>query len=116
MASRPDGLYDMVECGMNWRSLQADGAREGAGLRREVIRRDDVELRRGDGVEGCQTFVYEDDLPAYAGCTLRLTRLADATAGSSESDPGAIVDEIYESLFSVKAPVIAPSAAMAAGA
>ena len=64
MAGRPRGLYDMVECGLNWRSLQADGAREGAGLRREVIRRDDVGLRRGDGVEGCQTFVYQDDLPA----------------------------------------------------
>ena len=116
MAGRPRGLYGMIECGLNWRSLQADGTRAGAILRREVIRRDDVKLRRGDGVEECQTFVYQDDLPAYAGCTLRLTRLADATAGSSESDPGAIVDEIYESLFSVKAPVIAPSAATVAGA
>jgi heme-degrading monooxygenase HmoA len=35
-ASRPEALYSFLPCGMNWRSQQADGAREGALLRREV--------------------------------------------------------------------------------
>jgi heme-degrading monooxygenase HmoA len=94
--SRPDGLYDMTECGM-----QADGAREGALLRREVIRRDSVDLLRGEGIAGCQTFVYQDALPAFAGCTLRLSRLAHAS--SAPSDPDALVDETYQSLHAVRA-------------
>jgi quinol monooxygenase YgiN len=100
-AARPEGLYDMAECGMNWRSLQADGAREGSLLRREVIRRDNVDLLRGDGVAGCQTFVYQDALPAFSGCTLRLTRLVHAA--SAPPDPDALVDETYESLHAVRA-------------
>jgi len=113
-ASRPEGLYEMVECGMNWRSLQADGAREGDTLRREVIRHRDVELRSGSGIAGCQTFVYQDDLPAFAGCSLRLTRLADANAASDPA-PDAIVDETYRSLLFVKTAMTHP-AENAAGA
>jgi heme-degrading monooxygenase HmoA len=100
-AARPEGLYDMAECGMNWRSQQADGTREGGLLRREVIRRDSVDLLRGEGIAGCQTFVYQDALPAFAGCTLRLTRLAHASSAPSDSD--ALVDETYESLRVVRA-------------
>jgi len=107
-ASRSEGLYDMVECGMNWRSLQADGAREGALLRREVIRREGVDLLCGDSIAGCQTFVYQDDLPAFAGCTLRLTRLTRASLAVT-SDPDATVDETYASLHVVRA--LQPSAA-----
>lgn len=105
-AARPEGLYEMVECGMNWRSQQADGTREGAFLRREVIRRDNVDLLRGDGIDGCQTFVYQDALPAFAGCTLRLTRLAHTSAAAP--DPDDLVDETYESLHVVRA--LQPSA------
>ncbi len=116
-ASRPAGLYDMIACGMNWRSLQADGARDGGTLRREVIRGDQVELRRGDGIDGCQTFVYQDDLPAFAGCTLRLTRFAGVKAGTGEQDPDASVDEVYQSLFSMRAAAAAQqSSKTAAGA
>jgi heme-degrading monooxygenase HmoA len=100
-ANRPESLYDMAECGMNWRSVQVDGTREGAILRREVIRRDGVDLLRGEGVAGCQTFVYQDALPAFAGCTLRLTRLAHASSARSDAD--ALVDETYESLHAVRA-------------
>jgi heme-degrading monooxygenase HmoA len=116
MAGRPHGLYSMAKCGMNWRSQQADGARQGGTLRREVIRRPDVELRSGDEVAGSQTFVYQDGLPQFVGCTLRLTRLAGANAGTNAPDPGALVDETYESLFSVNAPLSQPSAQTAAGA
>jgi heme-degrading monooxygenase HmoA len=112
-AGRPDGLYDMVPCGMNWRSLQADGVRDGGILRREVIQGDAVALRSGSGVEGCQTYVYQDDLPEYRGCTLRLTRLSAAgpVAAAAEPDATAIVDEFYESLVSVRASAIAAPAA-----
>jgi heme-degrading monooxygenase HmoA len=113
-ASRPEGLYEMVECGMNWRSLQADGAREGDTLRREVIRHRLVGLRSGSGISGCQTLDYQDDLPAFAGCSLRLTRLADANAASDPA-PDAIVDETYRSLLSVKTAMTHP-AENAAGA
>jgi heme-degrading monooxygenase HmoA len=116
MAGRPQGLYSMAKCGMNWRSRQADGVREGATLRREVIRRSDLELRSGDEVAGSQTFVYHDDLPQFVGCTLRLTRLAGANVGTDAPDPGALVDETYVSLFSVNAPLAQSSAEAAAGA
>jgi heme-degrading monooxygenase HmoA len=112
MAGRPEGLYDMLDCGLNWRSLQADGAREGSLLRREIIRRPDVDLRRGQGVLGCQTFVYQDGLPAFAGCTLRLTRI-DPSRAADTPDPDAIADETYGQLFSVPAPAAQPSVASA---
>ncbi|HWC29082.1 MAG TPA: antibiotic biosynthesis monooxygenase family protein [Dehalococcoidia bacterium] len=100
MAGRPEGLYVMAECGLNWRSQQAHGAREGGILRREVIRRDDATLRAGTGILGCQTFVYQDELPAFTSATLRLTRISDATA-ASDSDANALFDETYTSLFVV---------------
>ena len=103
-AARPDGLYDMVPCGMNWRSLQADGSREGGIMRREVIRDDAVALRSGSGVEGCRTFVYQDDLPQYRGCTLRLTRLSAVTVAAA--DANVLVDELYKSLVSVRAAAV----------
>lgn len=103
MDGRPAGLYEMQRCGLNWRSAQADGARAGGLLRREVLRDGDVPLRSGPGVLGCQTFLYRDDLPDFAGATLRLTRVADAAAGTSDPEPGAITDEIYRSLVSVPA-------------
>jgi len=109
-ANRPEGLYDMVPCGMNWRSLQVDGAREGGILRREVLRTE-APLRRGAGIAGCQTFVYQDDLPAYQACTLRLTRLSNADPVAAEPEARAIVDELYESLVSVRAAVLFKPAA-----
>jgi heme-degrading monooxygenase HmoA len=110
-ASRPESLYSFVPCGMNWRSVQADGSREGALLRREVVRDELLALRSGAGVEGCQTYVFVDEEPAeYRGCTLRLTRLAGA---QSDQEPGSdgevLADELYESLMTVRAPGIAVS-------
>jgi quinol monooxygenase YgiN len=106
-ASRPAGLYAPVVCGMNWRSLQADGARAGGFLRREVVRGEDVPLRHGQGVDGCQTFVYRDDLPDFRGCTLRLTRVSAIVSFSPEPDPAA--DETYDSLLLVPAEAAARS-------
>jgi quinol monooxygenase YgiN len=104
-ASRPAGLYDMVPCGMNWRSLQADGAREGALLRREVVRDAALPLRGGDGVEGCQTYVYADeDLAQYSGCTLRLSRLAGPQPAETGPDAEVLADELFESLITVRSP------------
>jgi heme-degrading monooxygenase HmoA len=110
-ANRPESLYSFVPCGMNWRSVQADGAREGALLRREVIRDESLGLRSGSGIEGCQTYVFVDDQPGqYRGCTLRLTRLSgpqteDAPALESEVP----VDELYESLITIRAPGVTVS-------
>lgn len=101
-ASRPAGLYEMVECGMNWRSLQADGERSGGLFRREVIRGEDAALRQGEGISGCQTFLYQDELPAWAGCTLRLTRLRETTRRDSV-EPAAMVDDTFHSLVVVTA-------------
>jgi heme-degrading monooxygenase HmoA len=110
-ASRPESLYSFVPCGMNWRSVQADGAREGALLRREVIRDESLALRSGSGIEGCQTYVYVDDEPAqYRGCTLRLTRLSGP---QHEEVPApeceVLVDELYESLIIIRAPGVTVS-------
>jgi len=110
-AGRSEGLYDMVPCGMNWRSLQADGAREGAMLRREVVRAE-APLHHGAGIAGCQTFVYQDDLPAYQGCTLRLTRLRDAALSAADPNRAAIVDDLYESLVLVRASAVSEPAAL----
>jgi quinol monooxygenase YgiN len=109
IASRPSGLYDMVSCGMNWRSIQADGAREGALLRREVVRDESLPLRSGDGVEGCQTYAFADEEPPlYRGCTLRLTRLSGPQRDETP-DPAAelLADELYESLMAVRASAVA---------
>ena len=108
-ASRPAGLYEMVPCGMNWRSLQADGAREGALLRREVVRDEALLLRRGDGVHGCQTYVFADEEPApYRGCTLRLTRLSGPQRDETPAFAGEVLaDELYESLMAVRASGVA---------
>lgn len=110
-ASRPESLYGFVPCGMNWRSMQADGVREGALLRREVIRDESLGLRHGQGVEGCQTYVFVDEEPAlYRGCTLRLTRLAGALNEETPvSDADVVVDELYESLITVRAPGVSVS-------
>lgn len=110
-AGRPESLYSFVPCGMNWRSLQADGEREGALLRREVVRDESLALRRGEGVAGCQTYVYVDDDPAlYAGCSLRLTRLAGPQSDASPFSHGEVlVDELYESLILIRAPGVAVS-------
>ncbi len=106
IASRPKSLYDFVPCGMNWRSAEADGAHEGALLRREVVRSESLALRSGDGVEGCQTYVFVDEEPAlYRGCTLRLTRLSGPQSDDvSTPDGEVVVDEVYESLVTVRAP------------
>lgn len=106
IATRPESLYDAVPSGMNWRSAQADGAREGALLRREVIRDEALALHSGASVEGCQTYVFVDDEPApYRGCLLRLTRLSGP---QQDETPAAgvevVVDELYESLVTVRAP------------
>jgi len=105
-ASRPDSLYSFLPCGMNWRSLQADGEREGALLRREVIRDESLALRRGEGVAGCQTYVYVDEDPTlYRGCTLRLTRLSGPQPHETSASAGEmLVDELYESLMSIRPP------------
>jgi quinol monooxygenase YgiN len=110
-ASRPAGLYDPVVCGMNWQSRQADGERSGGLLRREIIHGGDVSLRRGEGIAGCQTFGYQDDLPAFAGCTLRLTRVSPSVesraAGASIVGPQHIgnllsmADDTFRSLIAV---------------
>ncbi len=111
IASRPEGLYDPVPSGMNWRSMEANGTREGALLRREVIRDESLALRSGGGIDGCQTYVFVDDEPAlYRGCTLRLTRLAGPQAEeTSASNAEVVVDELYESLMTVRAPGVAVS-------
>jgi quinol monooxygenase YgiN len=101
-ASRPAGLYEPVVCGMNWRSLQSNGARTGRLLHREVVHGEDVPLRHGHGVEGSQTFVYEDELPQFTGCTLRLTRVSDATVSFSP-EPDRVADETYLSLLLIPA-------------
>ena len=107
-ASRPADLYEMVPCGMNWRSLQADGDREGALLRREVIRDESLALRSGDGIDGCQTYVFVDQDPAlYRGCTLRLTRLSGPQRDETEPAAEVLVDELYESLMAVRASGVA---------
>ena len=108
-ASRPEALYSFVPCGMNWRSLQADGERDGALLRREVIRDESLALRRGEGVSGCQTYVYVEEEPAlYVGCTLRLTRLSGPQRHETPFSAGEVlVDELYESLISIHAPGVA---------
>jgi len=105
IATRPEDLYEMLPCGMNWRSAQADGAREGALLRREVIRDEALPLRSGEGIEGCQTYVYVDEDPAtYVGCSLRLTRLSGPQRNETPvSDSEVLVDELYESLMTVRA-------------
>ena len=110
-AGRPESLYSFVPCGMNWRSRQADGAREGALLRREVIRDESLPIRSGAGVEGSQTYVFVDEEPAvYRGCTLRLTRLAGAQQDEASTPPGdVLVDELYESLMTVRAPGVTVS-------
>ncbi len=110
-ASRPESLYSFVPCGMNWRSMQADGAREGALLRREVIRDESPALRRGSGIEGCQTYVYVDDEPAlYRGCALRLTRLSGPQSDETPASDGEVlVDELYESLMTIRAPGVTVS-------
>jgi heme-degrading monooxygenase HmoA len=101
-AKRPESLYSFVPCGMNWRSLQTDGERVRALLRREVIEGELPALRTGERIRGCQTFAYQDGEPEYAGCYLRLTRLATATAGSDTPHVRARVDEVFESLTSVE--------------
>jgi heme-degrading monooxygenase HmoA len=108
-AGRPEALYSFVPCGMNWRSLQADGEREGALLRREVVRDESLALRRGEGVTGCQTYVYADEDPAfYIDCTLRLTRLSGPQRHETPFSAGEVlVDELYESLVSIRAPGVA---------
>jgi len=107
-ASRPAGLYDMVPCGMNWRSLQADGVREGALMRREVVRDEALALRSGDGVDGCQTYVFADQEPAlYRGCTLRLSRLSGPQRDEAPESAEVLVDELYESLMAVRASGVA---------
>ena len=109
-AGRPEALYSFVPCGMNWRSLQADGVREGALLRREVVRDESLPLRTGAGIEGCQTYVYVDEEPAqYRGCTLRLTRLSGPQTNETSYDAEVLVDELYESLLTVRAPGVAVS-------
>lgn len=106
IAGRPEGLYEPVPSGMNWRSMEANGTREGALLRREVIRDESLALRSGSGIEGCQTYVFVDEAPElYRGCTLRLTRLAGPqTEEASASNAEVVVDELYESLVAVRAP------------
>jgi heme-degrading monooxygenase HmoA len=108
-AGRPGSLYSFVPCGMNWRSSQADGEREGALLRREVVRDESLALRRGEGVSGCQTYVYVDEDPAlHIGCTLRLTRLSGPQRHETPFTAGEVlVDELFESLVSVRAPGVA---------
>lgn len=110
-ASRPESLYGFVPCGMNWRSMQADGAREGALLRREVIRDESLGLRSGSGIEGCQTYVFVDAEPAlYGGCALRLTRLSGPQRDESQDSEGeVVVDELYESLIIIRAPGVTVS-------
>jgi heme-degrading monooxygenase HmoA len=109
-ASRPEALYSFLPCGMNWRSQQADGAREGALLRREVVRDESLPLRSGAGIEGCQTYVFVDDEPAmYRGCTLRLSRLSGPQTNESPIDAEVLVDELYESLLTVRAPGVTVS-------
>ncbi|HEU0075924.1 MAG TPA: antibiotic biosynthesis monooxygenase family protein [Dehalococcoidia bacterium] len=110
-ASRPESLYSFVPCGMNWRSMQADGAREGALLRREVIRDESLGLRTASGIEGCQTYAYVDDEPAqYRGCTLRLTRLSGPQAEAAPApESEVLVDELYESLMTIRAPGVTVS-------
>jgi hypothetical protein len=89
---------------MNWRSLEADSNRSRGLLRREVIPGLDVSLRRGQDTAGCQTFVYQDDLPQFRDCTLRLT---ETTSATDEIDPDAVVDETYRPLLFVAAEVVA---------
>ncbi len=106
-ATRPEALYQFVPCGMNWRSAQADGDRVGGLLRREVLRDDNLALRSGVGIVGCQTFVYQDNESEYGGCSLRLTRLRGALDEATlASDGEVLVDELYESLITVAAPAV----------
>ena len=104
MASRPADLYDPVPCGMNWRSMQAEGKHDGSLLRREVILAEAASPRRGEGVEGSQTYLYVDEDPEqYRGCTLRLSRLA-VRLHDVVLEGRVLADELYESLVSVFAP------------
>jgi heme-degrading monooxygenase HmoA len=100
-ASRPASLYSFLPCGMNWR-LEAGALEEGEGgfLHREVTR-GSVAPRSGADVVASATFSYADTEPAYAGATLRLTRLFSAPSGDRPTER-ASDGETYRSLNRIR--------------